>query len=142
MFHLWNMAGYRTQNCALLICCFNDSVSLFTQYHVNSISKSIPCFCSKAFLLLGMIHIKTKLATFCMQAYIAFSTYVFDIFLHILQRPWEIGLRKWFILSNLTSCGSSASQLFHHCSNRMCFFFLLKLFAFNKFFVHPFCSVF
>ena len=80
------MAGYGAQNCILLIYCFNDSVSLFTQYHVNSISKSIPCFYSRASLLLSMIHFKTKLATFCMQAYIAFLTHGFYIYLHILQR--------------------------------------------------------
>ena len=53
--------GYRTPNCALLICCFNDSVSLFTQYQVNSNSESIPCFYSGATLLLGMIHSKQSL---------------------------------------------------------------------------------
>ena len=81
------LAGYCTQNCALLICCFNDSVLFFTQYLVNSISKSIPCFYLGAFSLLIMIHFKKKLATFCMQVYITFFTHIFGIFLHILQRP-------------------------------------------------------
>ena len=86
MLYLWNTGGLPYPKLHLTTCCFNDNVSLFTQYHVNSISKSIPCFFSGASLLLGAIHFKTKLATFCKQAYFAFFTHGFCIDLHILQR--------------------------------------------------------
>ena len=97
MFHMWNTGGLPYKTLCLTDLLLNDSVSLFTQYHVNSISKSIPCIFSGTVLLLGIIHFKTTLATLCMQAYIAFFTHGFGIFLHILQHPREASLWKWFI---------------------------------------------
>ena len=92
--------GYRTQNCALLVCCFNYSVSLFTQYQVNSNSKSIPCFYSGATLLLGVVHFKTKLACMHTLHFLHMVLVSFRTFYNVLEKL-VIGSGLFYQISRL-----------------------------------------
>ena len=78
------LAGYCTQNCTLLICCFNESILLFTLYFVTQSAKAhIVLFWGIFIICYGTFQNKACHVLHAGRCTLHFLHKV----LHILQRP-------------------------------------------------------